>query len=267
MGWESVDPGRKRDRAVALRRRLHAPRRADRRAARGGLPRLPLRRRRRALRPAGHDRAGRAAVDRADDPRGRRRDRLPPDGERPGAPLRRVRRVRRRLGHLPRRGDGRSRPAWPRPRARTGSRWASRSTPAPSPSRPRPSPRSGRRRHGPLHEHRAGLLRAGVHAGGVRRGSRSSRRSSTIPIQVDGGVGEANAQAVRDAGATPARRRERGLRRPGSRRPRTARIARRRGMSLERALELADAAAAGRLSEPDRRRGASSPTARSSARA
>ena len=65
MGWERLDPGRARGRAVALRGRLQAARRADRGAARGGLPRLPLRRRRRALRPAGDDRAGRAPVDRA----------------------------------------------------------------------------------------------------------------------------------------------------------------------------------------------------------
>ena len=75
--------GRDGDRAVAVRGRLHAARRADRGAARCRLPRLPLRHRRRALRPAGDDRAGRAPVDRAVDPRGRRRARLPPDGRRP----------------------------------------------------------------------------------------------------------------------------------------------------------------------------------------
>ena len=36
-----------------------------------------------------------------------------------------------------------------------------------------------------------------------------------IPIQVDGGIGEANAKAVRRCGREPARRRERGVRRPG----------------------------------------------------
>ena len=35
-----------------------------------------------------------------------------------------------------------------------------------------------------------------------------------IPIQVDGGIGEANAEAVRDAGASPPCRRQRRLRRP-----------------------------------------------------
>ena len=63
------------------------------------------------LHPPGHDRAGRAALDRADDPRRRRRARLPPDGRRPGASLRRVRRVGRRLRHLPRRGDRTTRAA------------------------------------------------------------------------------------------------------------------------------------------------------------
>ena len=52
-----------------------------------GLPRLPLRRRRRALRPARDDGPGRAAIDRAPDPRGRGRARLSPDGGRSGAPF------------------------------------------------------------------------------------------------------------------------------------------------------------------------------------
>ena len=56
------DPGRDRGRAVALRGRLLAPRRADRGAARAPGARLPLRRRRRALRPAGDDRPDRAPV-------------------------------------------------------------------------------------------------------------------------------------------------------------------------------------------------------------
>ena len=54
-----------RDRAVALRGGLLATRRADRASRARGRARLPLRRRRRALRPAGDDRPGRAALDRA----------------------------------------------------------------------------------------------------------------------------------------------------------------------------------------------------------
>ena len=47
-----------------------------------------------------------------------------------------------------------------------------------------------------------GLLRPGIHAGGDRRASRSSPALVDVPIQVDGGIGEANAKAVRDAGAS-----------------------------------------------------------------
>ena len=59
MGWNDWIRDR-RDRAVALRSRLRAARRADRTSLARRAARLPLRRRRRALRPAGHDRAGRA---------------------------------------------------------------------------------------------------------------------------------------------------------------------------------------------------------------
>ncbi len=90
--------------AVALRGRLLAPRRADRRSARRGLPRLPLRRRRRAFRRADHDRADRAAVDLAARPRARRRARRAPDGRASGEVLRGDRRCRRRQRHLPLRG-------------------------------------------------------------------------------------------------------------------------------------------------------------------
>ena len=62
-----------------------------------------------------------------------------------------------------------------------------------------------------------------------------------IPIQVDGGVGEANAEGSPRGGCEPARCRERGLRRPGSR-CRVRADPRRRSMSLERALALVDAA-------------------------
>ena len=98
-----LDP-RRRDRAVALRGRLRAARRADRRAAARRRARLPLRRRRRPLRRAGHDRADRAPVDRAARPRARRRARLPPDGRQSGAPLPADREGGRRQRHLPLRG-------------------------------------------------------------------------------------------------------------------------------------------------------------------
>ena len=87
-----------------------------------------------------------------------------------------------------------------------------------------------------------------------------------VPIQVDGGVGEANVAAVRDGGSDPVRRRERRLRRsrPGRRLP-SHRCS--RGMSLERALELARARRpASRIPTPPSAP-SSSPTARSSARA
>ena len=96
-GMERLDPRRGGGRAVALRGRFLAPRRADSGAARGGRACLPFRRRRRPLRPAGDDRPGRAALDRPARARGGWHARLPPDGDRPGAPLRGDRRVGRRL--------------------------------------------------------------------------------------------------------------------------------------------------------------------------
>ncbi len=70
-----------------------------------------------------------------------------------------------------------------------------------------------------------------------------------VPIQVDGGVGEANVAAVRAAGATPVRRRKRRLRRS---RPRRCLPSDRcsSGMSLDRALELAGAAAGAAYPNP-----------------
>ena len=168
--------------------------------ARGRLPRLPLRRRRRPFHSPGHDRTGRAALDRADDPCRRRGARLPPDGRRPGPPLRGVRRVRRRLGHLPRRGDRRSAGSRRRGARRSGLPSASPSIPATEPARAAAFAAAGGRRDDPLHEHRAGLLGTAVHARRVRADRRSSRALVEIPIQVDGGIGEANAAAVRDAG-------------------------------------------------------------------
>ena len=99
------------------------PRRADRGAAARRLPRLPLRRRRRALRRAGHDRADRARVDLAADPPLRRRDRRAPDGREPGEVLRAGRGGRRRQRHVPLRGGRRRRRDDPRrARARAAGR-------------------------------------------------------------------------------------------------------------------------------------------------
>ena len=131
-----------------------------------------------AFRAAGDDRACRAAVDRADDPRGRRRGRLSSDGERPGAPLSRVRRVGCRLGDVPRRDDGR-----PDRGCSSGARprtWGRRRLQARHDTGAGGHRRGvGRRRHDPLHEHRARLLGSGVHARAHSRASRSSPRSST----------------------------------------------------------------------------------------
>ena len=70
---------RARDRAVDLRRRLLAARRAARDGDGRGRADLPVRRRRRTVRRADHDRADRPQVDLAARPRARRRPRLPPD--------------------------------------------------------------------------------------------------------------------------------------------------------------------------------------------
>ena len=93
------------------------------------LPHLPLRRRRRPLRRADHDRARRARVDRAARARRRRRARLPPDGRQPAAPLPADRARGRRQRHLPLRGRRRRARRRSPPRASTASRSASRSTP------------------------------------------------------------------------------------------------------------------------------------------
>ena len=141
------------------------PRRADRRAPAHRRAHLPLRRRRRALRRADHDRADRAPVDRAAHPRGWRGARLPPDGRQPAPPLPADR-------HAP---------------AATASPSTTRSsTTCPRRSPPRASTASGRRRLQPrerargrrgrrgrrrpraLHEHPSRLQRPEVHAGGAR---------------------------------------------------------------------------------------------------
>ena len=109
------------------------PRRPDRGAAARRMPRVPLRRRRRALRRADHDGADRAAVDRADRPPLRRRDRRAPDGREPGEVLRGRRGRGRRQRHVPLRGGRRRRRRRSARRASTGCRSASRSTPRRSP--------------------------------------------------------------------------------------------------------------------------------------
>src|SRR5205085_7498990 len=84
---EGLDPDR-RSRAVALRGRPVAARRAVRDAPARRHADLPLRRRRRALRPADHDGADRARLDRAARPPARRGPRLPPDDRAAAAALR-----------------------------------------------------------------------------------------------------------------------------------------------------------------------------------
>ena len=192
----------RRDRAVALRGGLLAARRAGRGPAASRRARLPLRRRRRALRRAGHDRADRARVDRAADPRARRRDRLPSDGRRPGASLRRdSRRPAPTASRSTTRSSARTPRRSPSRRASTASRSASRSTRRP---RSRTSladadvvrPRA-------LHEHPPGVLGAGVHAGGARADPRGARaRPEGMHVQVDGGIGRTRTSAsVYEAGA------------------------------------------------------------------
>ena len=170
---------------------------------RAGVPRLPLRRRRRALRRADHDRPDRPAVDLADRSTRPAARRLSPDGDDPSSTSRADRASRRRQRHGPLRG-------LPRP-----ARGRARGACARPPGRPRVqagderrirSARSDRvgRRHGPLHEHRARLLGSGVHAGGIRPRSApcGSLLPADVPVQVDGGIGPENIEAVREAGAT-----------------------------------------------------------------
>ena len=203
--------------------------------------------------PPGDDGAGRAAVDRAEHPRGRRRARLSPDGRRPGAPLRGVRRVGRRLGHLPRRGHGRSRPRSPRTRARTGSASASPSTPRRRPREPptrRPRPGADIVLCMSIHP---GLLGPGVHAGGARPDRRAARRSSTSRSRSTAASARRTRRRSATAGATllvagsavfgdrATRPRRTDACAPRSHEHRAGARARRRGRGA-------------RLSEPDRRR-------------
>ena len=188
-----------RDRAVALRGGLLAARRPDRAppACRG--PHLPLRHRRRALRPAGDDRPGRAALDRSPHPRPRRPDRLPPDGRRPGAPLPGARRVGRGQRHLPCRGRRRR-----RRRDRAGARARAR-------GRHRLQPGNGGRSWPPRRPTGAPTSASACRSSPATPG-RSSWRTRTSGsrgraqlvdcfVQVDGGVKAENVRAAHDAGA------------------------------------------------------------------
>ena len=120
-GLAGLDPDG-RDRAVALRGRLRAPRRADRGAAARRRARLPLRRRRRPLRRAGHDRADRA--------RSRSRRSCTRHGgvldchlmvDNPLRHFPQIAQRRRRQRHLPLRGRSTTCPRRSPPRASTGS--------------------------------------------------------------------------------------------------------------------------------------------------
>ena len=91
-GLERLDQNG-RGRAVALRGRLLAARRADRGAAAGGRARLSLRRRRRPLRRADHDRPDRPPVDLADHSRRAVVRRLPSHDGDAGEALRPIKRA------------------------------------------------------------------------------------------------------------------------------------------------------------------------------
>ena len=200
-----LDRGRSRSSRRSTRPTSRGSASRSRRCCDAGARDLPLRRRRRALRPAGHDRAGRAALDRAADPRGRRRARLPPDGRRPRSTTsRRSPRPAATASPSTSRPSGRRRRVVARARASTGSGSASRST-------RRPTVEDGGRGVASgadlvlCMSIQPGLLGPGVHAGGARRGSRELRAllPPSVPIQVDGGVGAGRTSArVRDAGAT-----------------------------------------------------------------
>ena len=202
MGWTRLDPRRRGGGALALCGRLPPARRADRRAAGGGVPRLPLRLRRRALRAAGDDGAGRAPLDRAGNPRGGGPDRLPPDGRRPGAPHRGVRLVRGRLGHLPRRGVRPTTPGSRSRRGRTASGSGSRSTRR---RRLRAPPRSRSRRRADI------VLCMSIHPGysgqsfmpeALGRIEAARARSSVCRSRSTAAWGRRNVRALREAGAS-----------------------------------------------------------------
>ena len=135
-------------------------------------PRLPLRRRRRALRPAGDDGPVVLRSIAPIDPRDGRRHRLPPDGRQPAAALPEFAARAATASRSTSRGRRRPRDVARRARARA-RRSASRSTPRREPADA--ATRRRRRRHGALHEHPARLLGTGVHAGGARAHRASSR--------------------------------------------------------------------------------------------
>ena len=204
-GLERLDPDG-RGRALALRGRLLAPRRADRRAAPRGRAHLPLRRRRRPLRRAGHDRARSSCS-------GSRR--IIHDGgafvdchlmtETPEKHFAAIKRAGGDSVTVPLRGLPRSAlPSSLGARALDSADRRSRS----SRRRARRTPRTLRSRRRVdmvlVHEHRARLLGPGVHAGGATTGS--ARVRSVLPpevhVQVDGGIGRRTSRPC----ATPARR-------------------------------------------------------------
>ena len=170
------------------------------------------------------------------------RARLPPDGRRPGAPPRGVRGVRRRLGHVPRRGRRTIRPRVAAAARVPRARGRDRVQPRDEPARRRRGRGRGRGGPRPLHEHRPGLLRAGVHARGAGPDRASSRRSSTSRSRSTGASGRTTPRA-RARGRAP-RCSSRGARSSPTADPAAAyrRLAAAAGVSLERALELAAAA-------------------------
>ena len=196
-----------------------------------------------------------------------RRDRLPPDGQRPGAPLRRVRRVGRRLA-----SPSTSRRRTTRPASAAAARALGLAVGVAF----NPGTDAGPRRP-PFAEAAGaemilcmsiepGYSGPAVHAGGLRpdRGARGARRHPDPGRRRRRrGEREGSPRRGRDACSSP------GARSSPTRIPAAAyaRIARRRGMSLDRALALADAAAGVGYPEPDRRRRRRRRRRRSSARA
>src|SRR4051812_23127498 len=235
---ERLDPNR-RGRALALRRRLRTPRRADRRAAANGRARVPLRRRRRPLRRADHDRADRPAVDLEADPRCRRARRLPSDDRASRAPLRGDRTGGRRQRDRPLRGVrrpacGRARGA----RARAADRAGVQAGDQRRVRRACSTLLAGR--HGPVHEHRAWLLRPGVHA-------RSAGAHPHHALPAPARRADSGRRRHRPGEHPPRARRRRDAvrRRLVDLRPRglaagVSPVATRAGVNLERALELAE---------------------------
>ncbi len=184
-----MDRGR-RDRAVDLRIRFLAARRAAGGAERGGGERLPLRRGRRALHPGDHGRAGRARVHLAARTGLGRALGLPPHGVGAGTSLRGRREGRRRQRHVPRRGVRRP---WAGDRPRAVPRPRRRRRVQPGDGRRGRGRRRGRRRSRALHVDPSRLLRAGVHA----RRARSHRAASLAASCTDADPGRRRGQPRR----------------------------------------------------------------------